>query len=608
MAFSSILLRCLAKAAVKNVANLLTFGVGGDLLTDVWDAWSRRQDKASRKAEIEHLAAASPAEVRAAADQAVQQEDPTLLPVLREQVTEWLTQTPAAIRRSLRRPSDPSGRTLARGMTPTCAGDLAGLLPPRPPHFRRGDRPLPGVDLELEELLGVGGYGEVWKARNPHLASAKQVALKFCLDAQAASSLRHEAAMLDRVMRDGRHPGIVALQQTYLSADPPCLQYEYIDGGDLAGLIRDWHREGRADPEAITRLVLNLAGIVAFAHERGIVHRDLKPANILIKRAGDGKFRLRVADFGIGGVASRQAVDQARRDTSGTGGQATVARGAYTPLYASPQQVKGDKPDPRDDVYSLGVIWYQALTGHLDMGAPTGDAWRRRLAERGVSRELLKVLASCFEQESRNRPANAQVLAARIEEAVGPPPMTKVGCVPRDKPSEAAGWYRKATEQGDAAAQSNLGLCYQFGRGVATDLAEAARWYRKAAEQGDATAQNNLGYCYESGLGVTKDLAKAARWFRKAAEQGDATAQNNLGVCYTHGRGVATDLAEAARWYRKAAEQGDAAAQSNLGYCYESGLGVTKDLAKAARWFRKAADQGHSDAQKALDTLQKGGK
>jgi hypothetical protein len=132
MAFSSILVRCLAKAAVKNVANLLTFGVGGDLLIDVWDAWSRSQDKASRKAEIEHLAAASPAEARAAATQAVQQECPALPADQRQQLTEWLTQTPAAIRRSLTRPSDPTGTTLPATLPLSGPEDLVQLLPPTP--------------------------------------------------------------------------------------------------------------------------------------------------------------------------------------------------------------------------------------------------------------------------------------------------------------------------------------------------------------------------------------------------------------------------------------------------------------------------------------------
>src|SRR5687767_11492291 len=93
------------------------------------------------------------------------------------------------------------------------------------------------------------------------------VALKFCLDAAAAKVLRHEAGILDRVMRHGRHPGIVELRHTYLSADPPCLEYEYVEGGDLAGLIQEWHRsKGGPSPQEAMRVVYRLAEVVAFAH------------------------------------------------------------------------------------------------------------------------------------------------------------------------------------------------------------------------------------------------------------------------------------------------------------------------------------------------------
>src|SRR5262249_8586254 len=119
-------------------------------------------------------------------------------------------------------------------------GQLLALLPRRLPRFRPGDRPPGAGDWELVELLGVGGFGEVWKAHNPHFDGVPPVALKFCLDPEARDRLlRHEAAVLNQVLRHGKPPGIVTLQHTYLSADPPCLEYEYVSGGDLSVLVRD---------------------------------------------------------------------------------------------------------------------------------------------------------------------------------------------------------------------------------------------------------------------------------------------------------------------------------------------------------------------------------
>jgi WD40 repeat protein len=272
------------------------------------------------------------------------------------------------------------------------------------------------VDLELVELLGVGGFGEVWKAQNPNLASATPVALKFCLDAAAAVVLRNEAAVLDRVMRGGRHPGIVELQHTYLSANPPCLEYEYVEGGDLAGLIQEWHSPrggGRPTPKQAATVMLRLAEIMAFAHrlDPPIVHRDLKPTNVLVQRTKKGGLAFRVADFGIGAVASSRAIEQTRRSQ---GVMESVVRGAYTPLYASPQQMRGERADTRDDVYALGIIWYQLLTGDLCSGAPSGLKWARPLLRRGMSEKQVRLLASCFEARAQDRPADAGVLMGQL--------------------------------------------------------------------------------------------------------------------------------------------------------------------------------------------------
>ena len=115
---------------------------------------------------------------------------------------------------------------------------------------------------------------------------------------------------------------------------------------------------------------------------------------------------------------------------------------------------------------------------------------------------------------------------------------------------------KNAAEKGVVEAQYNLGVCYEFGKGVEKDLSEAVKWYRKAAEQGDAMAQYNLGILYFEGSGVDKNLPEAAKWFRKSAEQGDANAQYNYGVCLQNGYGVDKDKAKAYAWYTLSAKEG----------------------------------------------------
>ncbi|MGP8201252.1 MAG: trypsin-like peptidase domain-containing protein [Limisphaerales bacterium] len=163
--------------------------------------------------------------------------------------------------------------------------------------------------------------------------------------------------------------------------------------------------------------------------------------------------------------------------------------------------------------------------------------------------------------------------------------------------AEAVNWFRIAAEQGNPRAQLLLGLHYQNGDGVRQDYAEAVKWLRKAAEQGGAEAQYSLGVCYDLGHGVRQDYAEAVKWYLKAAGQGDAMAQYNLGVCYSRGQGVPQDDAEAAKRYRQAAGQDVLAAEYNLGLCCHDGRGVRPDYAEAVKWFRKAAEQGDAAAQ-----------
>jgi hypothetical protein len=154
------------------------------------------------------------------------------------------------------------------------------------------------------------------------------------------------------------------------------------------------------------------------------------------------------------------------------------------------------------------------------------------------------------------------------------------------------------SQDGDALTSGNAAL-------ESKDYAEAMRWYRKAADQGDAAAQANIGLLYRNGWGVAQDYAEAMRWYRKAADQGNTTGQHNIGWLYRNGWGVAQDDAEAMRWYRKAADQGAVIAQKNVGWFYQNGFGVAQDYAEAMRWYRRAADQGDADAKNSLMELEK---
>jgi TPR repeat protein len=149
------------------------------------------------------------------------------------------------------------------------------------------------------------------------------------------------------------------------------------------------------------------------------------------------------------------------------------------------------------------------------------------------------------------------------------------------------------------AADLDAGLAAAARRDWAKALAE----FVPLANQGNPAAEINLGNLYMKGLGVQQDYGKALYWYRKAANQGDAAGQSKLGLLYYYGLGVPVDYGEAARWFRKAAEQGEIGAQTILGSLYSLGNGVVKNPAEAYFWYTLAAEQGSQNAQEAKDSL-----
>ena len=173
--------------------------------------------------------------------------------------------------------------------------------------------------------------------------------------------------------------------------------------------------------------------------------------------------------------------------------------------------------------------------------------------------------------------------------------------------TEALKEWQTLAEEGNAAAQANLGSLYISGKGVPADDLEAAKWFTKAAFQSSVIAQLSLGYMHEKGLvGGTPNHSEATRWFRAAAKQGDARAQYQLGIKYESGFGIKQDIGQALQWYELAAAQGHAEAQMQLGGLYIDGKPIPQDdEIIALKWFYISAGVGNLLARVHIEETQK---
>jgi ABC-2 type transport system ATP-binding protein len=204
----------------------------------------------------------------------------------------------------------------------------------------------------VEELIGEGGFGEVYRAHDEMLGRA--VALKTLPRAAAASSdLLAEAKTVAKL----DHPHIVPVYDVGISAGTPWMAMKLVDGAGLDRVLID---EGKLDRDRAVEIAKQAASALSHAHRRGIVHRDIKPSNILISRRDDGAMHVWLADFGIAQILSGQA----------SSGMNTIAG---TPAYMAPEQITGRRVDARADIFALGCVIAEMLTGKRCFGGTSGS-------------------------------------------------------------------------------------------------------------------------------------------------------------------------------------------------------------------------------------------
>ena len=298
-----------------------------------------------------------------------------------------------------------------------------------PSHGRIGDH-------ELLEEIARGGMGVVYKARQVKLN--RIVALKMILAGRLASDedvhrFRAEAeaaAQLD-------HPGIVAIFEVGEHEGQQYFSMGYVDGASLADRLR----EGPLAPRETAALLSKVCDAVQYAHEHDVIHRDLKPANILLEKGGP-----RITDFGL---AKRL---ESGADLTGTG------QILGTPAYMSPEQASGGtthRIGPATDVYSLGAILYQLLTGRPPFHAETrlatlsqlldSDPVPPRHRDRDVPRDLDAVCMKCLERDPARRYPSARELGEELNRYLEGETVraAKVGLLGRVVRALRHGWYEE---------------------------------------------------------------------------------------------------------------------------------------------------------------------
>ncbi|GAB4507384.1 MAG: hypothetical protein Tsb0026_02600 [Sulfuricaulis sp.] len=406
---------------------------------------------------------------------------------------------------------------------------------------------------EILDPLGDGGMGMVYRVRDRE--TSEILALKLL-----RPEISRDPAMMERFKNEIRlahritHKNVCRIYDFNRVNDLAYFTMEYVDGESLRAWLK---RAVKLTPERTIDLARQITAGLGEAHAQGVVHRDLKPENVMLGRDG----LVKVLDFGIA-----RALDS----------DSTAARTIMgTPEYMAPEQSQGKALDQRVDIYALGLILYESLTGRrVFSGTTPVEIALKQLKERPLPLKkflsntpphLEAIVMRCLEKDPARRYASAaeiqRALAQSSAPSQQPPRLRKTAIFALVGLLVLLGTYKMLNRQDTLSAsvpvrQTSTSLPDQ--QQVPEELVKLF----EAAKQGDAAAQERVGRLYIDGPARTRDERKAFLWTRRAALSGDRNAQYTLAQMYESGRGAAQSLVGAYVWYNIALGFGNESARA----------------------------------------------
>jgi eukaryotic-like serine/threonine-protein kinase len=448
---------------------------------------------------------------------------------------------------------------------------------------------------EILREIGSGGMGYVFQARDRETGDVLAIKIlrpEIAREAAMAERFKNELRLARRIT----HKNVCRIYDFNRIDSLAYITMEYVDGETLRAAI---DRTGALPVARVAALLRDIGTGLSEAHAQGVIHRDLKPENIMI--AGSGS--VKIMDFGI--ARSMEA------------GATTTQTLIGTPAYMSPEQVQGRGVDARSDIYALGLILYECLTGRRAFAAPTPVAVAiKQVQERptalhsiraDVPRVLEAAVMRCLEKEPARRFASIAELLHTFTRA-GPQAMAAA-----PTPRRLLWWIVPVvavavvgavlTKRHNSANPSSPSAPAASAPAVSPANARAA----PVAPEPRATVENKEA-TVPAPAEKTQEPRISIERLQHEAESGNAQAQLRLARLLANGPAALRDEPKAREWLERSAQQGNAEAQFMLGWMYENGRGGDRDPRTALAWYQRAAQAGHEGAEKNLARLKERGR